>query len=49
MAEHEPGAAPAAAAAPDLEISGLTKRFGGLRAVNAFDLSVAPGELAGCR
>ncbi|HYL80480.1 MAG TPA: ABC transporter ATP-binding protein [Candidatus Acidoferrum sp.] len=30
-----------------LEIRGLTKYFGGLRAVNAFDLTVKSGELAG--
>ncbi len=47
MADHEPAGAPAPAAAPDLEIQGLTKRFGGLRAVTEVDLSVAPGELAG--
>jgi branched-chain amino acid transport system ATP-binding protein len=30
-----------------LEIEGLTKRFGGLRAVNDFDISVAEGEIVG--
>ena len=30
-----------------LEIRGLSKRFGGLQAVNRFDLSVAPGEIVG--
>ena len=30
-----------------LEIRGLTKRFGGLQAVNRFDLTVAPGEIVG--
>ena len=32
---------------PGLEVRGLTKRFGGLVAVNHFDLSVAPGEIVG--
>jgi branched-chain amino acid transport system ATP-binding protein len=32
---------------PTLEIRGLAKYFGGLRAVNAFDLTVGGGELAG--
>ena len=32
---------------PTLEIRGLTKYFGGLRAVNAFDLAVHRGDLAG--
>jgi branched-chain amino acid transport system ATP-binding protein len=32
---------------PTLEIRGLTKYFGGLRAVSAFDLTVMSGELAG--
>jgi branched-chain amino acid transport system ATP-binding protein len=31
--------------APLLETRGLTRRFGGLTAVNAMDLSIAPGEL----
>jgi branched-chain amino acid transport system ATP-binding protein len=30
-----------------LEIRGLSKRFGGLQAVNRFDLTVAPGEIVG--
>ena len=30
-----------------LEIRGLSKRFGGLQAVNRFDLRVAPGEIVG--
>jgi branched-chain amino acid transport system ATP-binding protein len=30
-----------------LEVSGLTKRFGGLLAVNGLDLSLAPGEMLG--
>jgi branched-chain amino acid transport system ATP-binding protein len=30
-----------------LEINGLTKRFGGLRAVNEFDINVAEGEIVG--
>lgn len=30
-----------------LEIKGLTKRFGGLRAVNEFDIDVAEGEIVG--
>jgi branched-chain amino acid transport system ATP-binding protein len=34
-------------AVPTLEIRGLTKYFGGLRAVNAFDLTVRRGDLAG--
>jgi branched-chain amino acid transport system ATP-binding protein len=34
-------------AAAVLEIAGLTKYFGGLRAVNGFDLTVARGRLAG--
>jgi branched-chain amino acid transport system ATP-binding protein len=36
-----------AAAPPTLEIRGLTKFFGGLRAVNEFSLTVRHGELAG--
>jgi branched-chain amino acid transport system ATP-binding protein len=32
---------------PTLEIRGLAKYFGGLRAVNAFDLTVRRGDLAG--
>jgi branched-chain amino acid transport system ATP-binding protein len=32
---------------PTLEIRGLTKYFGGLRAVSAFDLTVRRGDLAG--
>jgi len=35
------------AAPPTLQIEGLTKRFGGLRAVGNLDLSVRRGELAG--
>ncbi len=35
------------AAVPMLEIRGLTKLFGGLRAVSNFDLTVPRGELAG--
>ncbi len=34
-------------AAPILEIRGLTKHFGGLRAVNNLDLVLRPGDLAG--
>ena len=30
-----------------LEVRGLSKRFGGLQAVNRFDLTVAPGEIIG--
>ena len=30
-----------------LEIRGLSKRFGGLQAVNRFDFTVAPGEIVG--
>ena len=30
-----------------LEVRGLSKRFGGLQAVNRFDLTVAPGEIVG--
>jgi branched-chain amino acid transport system ATP-binding protein len=30
-----------------LEIRGLSKHFGGLQAVNRFDLTVAPGEIVG--
>jgi branched-chain amino acid transport system ATP-binding protein len=36
-----------AAARPMLEVRKLNKYFGGLRAVNEFDLAVQPGELAG--
>jgi branched-chain amino acid transport system ATP-binding protein len=43
----ESGTPEAASAPPTLEIRGLTKRFGGLRAVSNFDLTVAEGELAG--
>ncbi len=32
---------------PVMEIKSLTKQFGGLRAVNNFDLSIYPGELVG--
>ncbi|MGB9521556.1 MAG: ABC transporter ATP-binding protein [Anaerolineales bacterium] len=32
---------------PLLEIKGLTKEFGGLKAVNNFDMEVFPGELVG--
>ncbi len=38
---------PSGSSAPLLEIQGLTKHFGGLRAVNALDLDVHQGELAG--
>ena len=38
---------PSDAAPPTLQIEGLTKRFGGLRAVGNLDLSVRRGELAG--
>jgi branched-chain amino acid transport system ATP-binding protein len=41
---HTPTADPTR---PTLEIRGLTKYFGGLRAVNAFDLTIQRGELAG--
>jgi branched-chain amino acid transport system ATP-binding protein len=37
----------AAANAPTLDIRGITKQFGGLRAVHNFDLTVERGELAG--
>jgi len=37
----------AATSAPLLEIRGLAKRFGGLVAVNDFDLTVADGEILG--
>jgi branched-chain amino acid transport system ATP-binding protein len=30
-----------------LDVRGLSKRFGGLQAVNRFDLTVAPGEIVG--
>jgi ABC-type branched-subunit amino acid transport system ATPase component len=30
-----------------LDVRGLTKRFGGLTAVSAFDLTVAAGEIVG--
>ncbi|HPL30598.1 MAG TPA: ATP-binding cassette domain-containing protein, partial [Anaerolineae bacterium] len=33
--------------APILEIKGLSKQFGGLRAVSDFDLTLQEGELAG--
>ncbi|WP_240046796.1 ABC transporter ATP-binding protein [Paracraurococcus ruber] len=36
-----------AAAAPLLEVAGLTKRFGGFTAVDAVSFSVAPGEILG--
>ena len=38
-------AIPAAIAAPLLELRGLTRRFGGLTAVDAIDLDLAAGEL----
>ena len=34
-------------ASPVLEVSGLTRAFGGLVAVNAVDLSVQPGQIVG--
>ena len=34
-------------AVPALQITGLTKLFGGLRAVSNFDLTVQPGALDG--
>ncbi|MCS7247767.1 MAG: ABC transporter ATP-binding protein [Anaerolineales bacterium] len=37
----------ASAERPLLEIQGLTKEFGGLKAVNNFDISIYPGELVG--
>lgn len=37
----------APSAAPVLEVSGLTRAFGGLVAVNAVDLSVQPGQIVG--
>jgi branched-chain amino acid transport system ATP-binding protein len=37
----------AAASAPVLEVSALTRAFGGLVAVNAVDLSVQPGQIVG--
>jgi branched-chain amino acid transport system ATP-binding protein len=37
----------AAASAPVLEVSALTRAFGGLVAVNAVDLAVHPGEIVG--
>jgi len=48
-AEQSAAAAPAQPGGepPVLEIRGLTKRFGGLRAVNNLDLTLAPGDLAG--
>ena len=39
--------APLAVAAPRLEVSGLTKRFGGLVAVKDMHLSIRPGEILG--
>jgi ABC-type branched-subunit amino acid transport system ATPase component len=35
------------AAVPALQITGLIKAFGGLRAVSNFDLTVQPGALDG--
>lgn len=32
---------------PLLEVEGLTKYFGGLRAVNDFNMTIYPGELVG--
>ena len=37
----------AASSAPVLEVSGLTRAFGGLVAVNAVDLAVQPGQIVG--
>ncbi|MFH1341108.1 MAG: ABC transporter ATP-binding protein [Pseudomonadota bacterium] len=37
----------AASSAPVLEVSGLTRAFGGLIAVNAVDLVVQPGQIVG--
>ena len=41
----KPAVAPAAAAAPILSISGLSKQFGGTAALRAVDFSVLPGEV----
>ena len=41
------GAQAGATGAPLLEIHGLSKHFGGLRAVDGFDMTVNQGELAG--
>jgi branched-chain amino acid transport system ATP-binding protein len=47
--EFQPGGKPPAAPRPGglLEVSGLTKRFGGLVAVKNMALSIAPGEILG--
>lgn len=42
-----PAEATSSLSAPLLEIKGLTKRFGGLRAVSDFTMTVRQGELAG--
>ncbi len=47
--DYQPGAKPCGAGRPPglLEVSGLTKRFGGLVAVKNMSLSIAPGEILG--
>ncbi len=42
-----PPAAPGAAAVPALQAEHVTMRFGGLRALSDFDLTLMPGELVG--
>ncbi|RYX98016.1 MAG: ABC transporter ATP-binding protein [Comamonadaceae bacterium] len=45
MPHASPLAAPGSAATPILEISGVSKRFGGLEALGGIDLRVMPGEI----
>ena len=47
MTNPTPVQAQGGAAVPALQITGLTKQFGGLRAVGNFDLTVQPGALDG--
>ena len=47
MMQSQSSASTAALPEPVLEIQGLTKQFGGLRAVGDFDLTVRKGALDG--
>ena len=47
MADEMHASAPPAGSAPKLQVQGLTKFFGGLKAVSNFDMEIHPGELVG--
>jgi len=47
VAEHPVTGPPGAAGAPALQVRGLTKRYGGVAAVDGLDLAVQPGVLYG--